>query len=179
MDAVLLILFFILAFLLFFGVPFGLAYFTYRFIKKKDFDKRFRLIALFPILFIGFILYRSFYPGESFFRDDFKEVTSFEFPDNGKFLFKTATFPDHFGDYTSTAITSVDEDFYRELPQKLLVLGFKDTTNSINPNEFHKFLSHVQSKQIDQMYTYEEPGKYFVVCFLSDKKSLLIQRVSW
>lgn len=180
MDSLIFILLLLLAFLLTVGIPSGIAYFIDRFIRKRNYNSRLRLFALTPIILLAFFIYRAFYPGEDFYEQDFKEVTGIEFPENGEFLYKTATFPDHFGDYTSTTIILVGQSFYQVLPQKLLLSGFKDETDSVYPNEFQKALSYANIEKIEQKFTFtEKGGKYFVVCFLSDKQSLLIQRISW
>ncbi|HEY3387109.1 MAG TPA: hypothetical protein VGK46_11405, partial [Saprospiraceae bacterium] len=95
-------------------------------IKKENYDKRLKLIALIPLLTFGYFIYTSFFPPDSFYKEDFKEITGIDFPENGEITYKSATYPDQFGDYGSTSIVKVDKEFYEELEEQLLIKGLKD-----------------------------------------------------
>ncbi|MCZ4410660.1 hypothetical protein O3Q51_17725 [Cryomorphaceae bacterium 1068] len=106
----------LVAFVLVIGIPIGLSYMIYRFIKKRDYDKRIRIIALTPMLILGYLIYTAIYPDEDFYRHDFQEVAGIELPEEVDFKYNTASFPDHFGDYTSVSIIHVGKEFYQTLP---------------------------------------------------------------
>ena len=125
----------ILAFLLLIGIPIGLSYLIYRFIKKRNYDKRLRLIALTPILIMTYLIYSALYPSEDFYRTDFTEVTGIELPEHIEFKYKSATYPDHFGDYTSISIINVGKDFYNNLPKTLTEKGLKENGQKIMKND--------------------------------------------
>lgn len=55
-------------------------------------------------------IYDAIYPSDDFYEDDFKETFQIEFPDSGKIISKSATFPDIHGDYTSMALFSVNKN---------------------------------------------------------------------
>ena len=91
----------ILAFILIIGIPIGISYFLYKYLNRKFPNKLYKYFAFTPILILIYSVLTAIYPNEDFYKTDFKEVTQIEFPLDSKFIFKTATFPDHFGDYTS------------------------------------------------------------------------------
>lgn len=178
MDTFLLSL--LLVFLLLIGIPLGLAYLIDWFIRKRDYDRRLRLLALIPIILLAYFGYTAIYPGEDFYKTDFKEVTGVEFPENGRFLYKTASFPDHFGDYTSVVIVQVGKDFYKILPNKLIDHRLRKTKTKVSSSEFEKALSYVEDEKIVKEYKLIEGGGVnYYVGFLSDKKTLIVKRHSW
>lgn len=102
----------------------ALAALTLGFIKKRNYHKRFRLLAFLPVLAAGYFIITPFYPDDNFYKKDFKEVTGLEFPEQGKILWKTASYPDHHGDYQSTFAARIPKDFFETLPVSLLSNGF-------------------------------------------------------
>ncbi len=170
----------ILAFFLLIGISIGLSYLIYRFIKKRNYDKRLRLIALTPILIMTYLIYSAIYPNEKFYREDFVEVTGIELPEEVEFKYKSATYPDHFGDYTSISIIKVDKDFYKNLPNTLTQNGQKETGQKFHTPEFDKALEHKDNLEIDKEFTKEEGGGvYYYVGFLTDYETIIVKRVSW
>ena len=170
----------ILAFLLIIGIPIGLSYLIYRFIKKRNYDKRLRLIALIPILLMTYLIYSALYPSEDFYRTDFTEVTGIELPEHVEFKYKSATYPDHFGDYTSISIINVGRDFYNNLPKALTEKGLKENGQKIGTTEFDKALEHTDNLEIESEFSMEEGGGvYYYVGFLTDNETIIVKRLSW
>lgn len=158
-------------------VPIGLSIGIYMFVKKRNYNKKIRLIALLPILIVGYFIFDAIYPSEEFYKEDFTEVTGLNFPESGKFIYKTATFPDQFGDYTSISIVTVDRKFY----DSLLAHLSKNNFNLIKEDNF--FTGDIHKKYNDRYvkktFSRELNGKIFTVGFLSDKESIIVERVSW
>ncbi len=176
MDFLLLIL----AFLLIIGIPIGLSCLIYRFIKRKNYDKRLKLIALTPILIITYLIYSALYPNEDFYRTDFTEVTGIELPEHAEFKYKSATYPDHFGDYTSISIINVGRDLYNNLPKTLTEKGLKENGQKLHTTEFAKALKHTDNLEIDSEFSMEDDGGvYYYVGFLTDNETLIVKRLSW
>ena len=175
-----LLLFIILAFLLIIGIPIGLCYLIYRFITKRNYDKRLRLIALIPILLMSYLIYSALFPSEYFYRIDFTEVTGIELPKHVEFKYKSATYPDHFGDYTSISIINVGKDFYKNLPKALTEKGLKEKGQKTYTTEFDKALEYTDNLEIKKEFTMEEGGGvYYYVGFLTDNETIIVKRLSW
>lgn len=175
-----LLIFFLIAIILAIGVPAGISYLIYRWIKKKGFDKRLRFLAFIPILVVGYFIYDAIYPSSEFYKTDFKEVTDMEFPENGKIKYKTASFSDHFGDYTSSFLVELDESDLEKLENHVKNGGFDEKENKMSSDE----LDYIERKKGRKAYSKQyvrqrENGKHYSVGFLDDNKSVIITRVSW
>lgn len=106
------------------GITVAISYGIFRFISRKNFDKRLRLLALIPLLIVGYFVYSAFYPTEEFYREDFQEATGMVFPVNAEIEYKWASYPDQFGDYSSISIVKADKAFYTQLLHKLPQQGY-------------------------------------------------------
>jgi hypothetical protein len=145
-----------------------------------EFDKLYKLLALIPLIIVGYFIYNAIYPDEDFYKTDFKEVTFMAFPQNGTILYKTASFPDQFGDYTSSFLAEFDEEYIKKLELNLNTKNFIRKENKMSSNE----LDYIEKRKGDIKYSVQyikdnEVGKYFSIGFLNDKKSVIITRVSW
>ena len=180
MDSVIFIGLIVLAVIIVVGVPIGLSFLILRIIKKRNYDKRLKLIALIPILIIGYFIYTAFFPTDSFYKEDFKEVTGIEFPENGEIMYKSATYPDQFGDYGSTSIVKVDKEFYERLEGQLKTKGLADDKEDSGPFDFGKVSKEIETKKIEKAFSMTaDGGIFYYVGFLSDKETLIVQRQSW
>lgn len=170
----------LLAFLLIIGIPIGLSYLTYRFIRTKNYDKRLRLIALTPILILAYLIYSAVYPSEDFYRTDFTEGTGIELPEQVEFKYKSATYPDHFGDYTSISIIKVGREFYNNLPVILTEKGFIENGQNTHSIVFNKVLEHTDCLEVERGFSRQEDGDvYYYVSFLTDNETIIVKRLSW
>jgi len=90
---------------------------------------------------------------------------------------KGATFPDHFGDYTSISIIKVDTKFCDSLSEYLSNEGFKEFTNQtiISDNT----LKNYNDGYVKKSYNIVLSGKEFTVDFLSDNETIIVERASW
>ena len=175
-----LTLVFIFVLILLIGIPVGLSYLIFKFIKRKGFDKRLSIVALTPILFVTYQVYTAIYPGEDFYRNDFQEVSGIELPQAVEFEFKTTSFPDHFGDYTSVSVIRVGKDFYQLLPDILNKKGLKEENTKIDSRRLSTALENLDDLKIEKEYFMEEgAGVYYYVGFLSDDETIIVNRLSW
>jgi hypothetical protein len=78
-------------------------------------------------LFVGYQIYLAFYPSDSFYKKEFKDITKTEFPKSGKILFKTASYPDIHGAYCSCAWIEVSRTDFEELLNEIRKSGRNDT----------------------------------------------------
>jgi len=171
---------FLIVIILFIVIPIGISYLIYNLIKKRGINKRYRILSILPILIFGYFIYEAIYPDSDFYKNDFKEVTQMEFPKSGKIIYKTASFPDNFGDYTSSFLVELDNDNIVKLQEKLLKNGFKKKENKMISKELEYIESRTKDKKYVDVYVKDnENDKLFSVGFLKDKKSVIITRVSW
>lgn len=148
--------------------------------KKKGINFKWRILALIPIIIVGYYLYDGFYPSSEFYKADFKEVTDMEFPESGIIKYKTATFPDHFGDYTSSFLVEFNPTDLEILEQKLKSGGFKQQENKMSSNALDYIERKKGRKNYSKQYIRQRKnGKHYSVGFLEDNKSVIITRVSW
>lgn len=170
----------LLVFTLILGIPIGLSYLIYRYIRKKGYHRRFRLIALIPVFILGCFIYISIFPPDNFYKEDFVEVTGMSFPENTTIGYKRATFPDHFGDYTSVFVVKIDSSLYFKLPNKLITRGFSEIFLDERSREFKKIRKSHGEFEITREFNYEEGGGVdYYVGFLNNKQSIIVQRISW
>ena len=173
----LLILLFIIILI---GIPIGISYLIYRWTKKREFDKKWRLLAFIPLIIAGYFFYTAICPDEDYYKNDFKEVTKMEFPKSGKILYKTASYPDQFGDYTSSFLAEFENDYLQKLEANLKKQGFVKEENKMSSEE----LDYIENRKGNRKYSAEynkevNGGKYYSVGFLNDNKTVVITRVSW
>lgn len=125
-------------------------------------------------------VYDAFYPSEDFYKVDFKEVTNMEFPESGKIKYKTASFPDHFGDYSSSILAEFEQNDLKKLEKHLKDGRLELTENKMSSND----LNYIERKMGQKSYLIHyfqqsKSGKLFSVGFLNDNKSVIITRISW
>lgn len=158
-------------------IPIGLSFGIYKFIKNRNYNKSYRWIALSPIVITSYFIYDTIYPGDGFYKDDFTEVTGLTLPNDSEIKFKSATFPDHFGDYTSISIIKVGGNFYDSLKSILVKREFQELKDQSIFSD--KILKIHTDGYVIKTFNIELAGKEFTVDFLSDKETIIVQRASW
>ncbi|MFN3403503.1 MAG: hypothetical protein ACK40G_05355 [Cytophagaceae bacterium] len=160
--------------------PILLSVIIYKWLKSKKYNKKIRVVSLIPIFVTAYFLYTAVYPTERFYREDFKEVTKTDLPQSAKFIYKSATLPDHFGDYSSVALIKTDSSFIKDLKINLLNLGFKYNFDKISSPELSEAMTKTgESYLIDELALEQDFGKYYYVGFFSDGESIVVNRTSW
>lgn len=170
--------FIVLIFLI--GIPIGISYLIYRWMKRREFNKWYRLLSIIPIIIVGYFIYEAMYPDVDFYKRDFKEITEMEFPKNGEIIFKSASFPDQFGDYASSSLVELGKDDIKKLEMNLKNKGFTKKENKMNT----EVLNYIENKKGARVYSAEyskeiNGGLYYSVGFLDDNKSVIVTRMSW
>lgn len=179
MDAFFLTFFALLIILLLIGMPALLSLLIYRYMKRKGYNAKYRAISIVPVLVLGYFIYGAVYPSEEFYRTDFKEVTGIELIENAEFDYKSASWPDHFGDYTSVSIIKVDTFFYEQLKTNLLEQGFDKNNHRGGHREMTLAYKKLKDEKISQEFSKHLLSKFYYVAFLSDQETILVQRTSW
>jgi hypothetical protein len=163
------------------GIILAITYGIFKITSRKGFDKRLRLLALIPFLIVGYFIYTAFYPTEEFYKEDFEQVTGAKFPENAVIEYKWASYPDHFGDYSSVSLVKADEAFYTRLLQVLPQQGFtKPGEKDIGLMEYNRIKNQIEDRKIEQQFSVSKRGGLvYYVGFLSDKETMIVQRTSW
>lgn len=171
---------FLLGILFILSIPIVLAYFLYKHIKRKFTNKALRCLAFIPLLLFGYFIWAAFYPGEDFYKIDFKEVTELDCPEKADFVYKYASFPDSFGDYTSVFLIQIDPTEYDRLLHHLPNAGFVTTNNDPRHVPQTQIALTKASSQISMEFINEtKEDKSFYVALFNDHKTVLVRRHSW
>lgn len=160
------------------GIPVLLSVLINKLLRARKVKPKWRLFSLTPIILVGYIIYGAFFPSEEFYKNDFKEVTGIDLVASAKFKFKTADFPDHFGDYMSVSIIELGPEYYIDLSEQLLQNNFTESSKRIGGIEMDKAKKKLKDLTIKTEYSRRDGGKFYYVAFLSDNKSVLVQRSS-
>lgn len=180
METVTSILMLLAGTILVFGVPIGVSYLIYRYIEKRNFDKRLRLLALIPLLVLGYAVYQGIFHPNSLYEEHFREVTSFDFPENGEFVYTEKwTSGTYSRGYITLSLVKVDKGFYRNLPRQLEQKGLSEMQKEMNLNELLlrkiKTIKTENNLEVEKEYSLEKGDKiYYYVGFLSDEESLIV-----
>ena len=178
MDGFVLIYIFLI--LIVIGLPLAASLFIIWLVKKANWNRKYKWLALAPPLIMAFLIFRAFFPGEDFYKDDFEEVTGLVLPEDSNVKYKYASFPDHFGDYTSISVIELDEEFYDELYNHLISNGFKENNSPIWNDGLEEAFELLNGEKNVKGYTGEyQGGLYFYVGFSNDNKTILVERASW
>lgn len=178
MDDLILTLLLLLIPILTVGAPVLLSVAINRFLKKREVKPIWRILSLTPILIVGYIIHGAYYPSEEFYKNDFKDVTGIDLIDSAKFKFKTAGFPDHHGDYMSVSLIQLDSETYKDLPEELLNNKLTENSNRLGGKEMDKAKKKLKNLTIEKEFSRSADGVFYYVAFLSDHKSILVQRSS-
>lgn len=166
--------------LLIIGMPIAITYLLYQYLNRKFPNKLYKYLAYIPTLFLIYSVWTAIYPNENFYEVDFKEVTQLEFPKNATFIYKSATFPDHFGDYTSVFMFETSEDAFAKVKAQLPKINFKEIQNDKWYSAEIKTALQKNELKIAHQYAYEiQGGKDYYVGLFDDNKTILIRRASW
>jgi len=178
MDEFILTLLLILVPILIIGIPILLTFWIYSILRKKTVNPKWRILAFIPIFIVGYFVYDAFYPSSEFYKEDFKEVTGIELPKNSEFEYKTAGYPDTHGDYSSVSIIEIGAEFYKKLQLDLPKNGLTENGQTIGCTEMDNAKQNMNGLKIEREFSKENEDKFYYVAFLSDKKTILVQRLS-
>jgi hypothetical protein len=142
-------------------------------------------IGLFTILIASYLTYTAFYPSDSFFEDEFESNTNIQFPKSGEVLVKGASYPDIHGDYSSSAIISVNENDFKLILKKIQKnKNFRhDTCKFAFCGEIRKKVKKFSVDNFTNLYakiaSYQQSEPEFFIAFDSKNKIISYERNSW
>ena len=186
MEILIVIVFFVLLILI--GVAGGLLYLLYLPIKKRLIKNgkltkyRSRQVNIAYIVVLGlFSIYQicdAFFPGWSFYEQEFKTVTLREIPKSATFIQKTSSYPDFRGDYCSSSQIRLSKEDYKKLLSELsLDRRFTKDADIINSPEFNKSLAEKSSEKIVHNFIRQikrEEDRYLFIGFYDDYETIFV-----
>ncbi|CEN43768.1 hypothetical protein CCAN2_1130005 [Capnocytophaga canimorsus] len=159
----------------------GITYFLYDYLSKKYPNKYYKYFCVHShsiIRGIGCTL--RYFLIVTFIKQIIKRFTQLNFPKEAKFIYKDATFPDHFGDYTSVFLFETTPEAFKELENQLSVLEFNQVQDSVflAANTIAPALNRT-NRNLTKQYVSGETDKRFYIGLFDDAKTILICRESW
>lgn len=131
------------------------------------------------LAFLSFEIYRALYPFEEFYVEEWCSNTDLPFPKSSNIIWKTATYPDQHGDYTSTAIIKLPALEFIKLKTAIhnsiiltsdsLYNGYKGIFNQYLPNE-------LQKKPPFKDYHFSSIKAFFKIGFNESNNTIVFQR---
>lgn len=94
-----------------------LKYFGNKILRRNDSKPYFVVSAV----IVSYNIYRSFYPGESFYLGQFKKITGLKNANNIEVVYGTAGYPWVHGDYCSAALLKTSKDNFQQLIDSLRI----------------------------------------------------------
>jgi len=124
------------------------------------------LIYIFAIsIIVAFYLsYTAVYPPNSFYYDEFEYVTNRKIPESAKIKFKSSSYPDFHGDYSSKSIIEISQPDYNKLLKELQ----NDKTIKESIENDSKVLKVFERRIIG------EEDRYLFIRFLKDRKTIVV-----
>lgn len=159
------------------AIPIAMGLLIDRLIRKKGYHQIFRILALIPILIFGYFIYDAIFPSESFYREEFERATNIDFPENTDIRFKSATFPDHHGDYSSVVCFRTTEANYNELFERIILRN--DTSYSEPSYQFKMEAEKMLPHTILTTVSYAIDHTFYDIGFLSDNRTIILYRFSY
>lgn len=176
-----MIVIFGLFFILITLIPIGLAYLVFRWLTKKGYNKIGFVILATVTIWTVYSAYTAFYPTDSFYKDEFKYNTGLDFPTSGDILAKDASYPDHHGDYSATALFKTDKNDFN----KILVVIQNDNKFQLDTIPFKTNLVNfdmtIKETNFTKCYTMNRQYRnlIFTISFNEKDNLIEIQRDSW
>lgn len=170
------------------GVGGGLLYLLYLPIKKrlikngkltKYRSRQINIAYVFVLgLFSVYQIFDAFFPGRSFYEQEFKTVTLREIPKSAEFIEKTSSYPDFHGDYCSSSQIKLSKEDYKNLltelsSDKRLI---KDG-EIIGSLEFDKSLGDKSSEKVVHNFIRQIDGEedhYLFIGFYDDSETVFV-----
>lgn len=151
----------------------------HKLIKNRSKTGWLSYIVFIPILPLAYYISAAIFPNDEFYKNDFKEVVNLEFPQRSKIGFKYASFPDHFGDYTSVFTVITQTLAYHQIKEQIKKSGFMPAKDNFYSPETQEALKSAETKLEEEFIKESEAGTSYYVGFGNDHKTIVIRRDSW
>jgi len=149
-------------------------YFLHLWLTKKGL--RYLSLVSISILLIWtfYSIYTAVYPTDSFYLNEFSEVTLRQPPTSAEVIRKEASYPDFHGDYCSVSLIKLSKHDYKNLLKELSEdKRMKKNQELTGSSVLDKAMGDIKTSQIITNFTRE--GKaYWYIGFLDDFQTILV-----
>jgi hypothetical protein len=125
---------------------------------------------------LSYGVYSMIYPPDSFYENEFRNVTGLDFPPSGAVVFGDRSFPDLHGDYGSVCVIDVDRGEFDRLRQ----LCGNDTSasfcGSTEWDAFEEYLGH--KPKYSAVHMNREGDMFTLWGILEDPQAVVVYRIS-
>jgi hypothetical protein len=167
---------FILAIVL--GIPIGISYFAYLWLKKKGYGRIGIFLPIGTIITVGYFIFTAFYPTESFYKDEFKEFVGLKLSNEAKIVAKKASYPDLHGDYCSAALIVLPTNEYNMILNYIKNDKNMNDSSEIGSDEYSYVFNKCSMKKFIYKISKKVKDTYFFIGFFDDNKTIVIHRSS-
>jgi hypothetical protein len=139
-----------------------------------------KIYILALLLFSIYKTYDAFFPSESFYKDEFENVTLREIPESAQFIFKKSSYPDFHGDYASSSQIKLSKEDYKKLLNELSSDSqFSKDGQIIGFEEFDYTLNNKDQNNILVSFTRPIKGEedcYLYIGFYNDNQTIFVNK---
>ncbi len=157
-------------------IPLGISYLIYRWLKKKHSWFGFKILVIIPAIIGIYIISHDIYISTTFsdkeYRDDFQLITGASFPNDGKYIYRDASFHNYSMQYNSAALIEFDNSSY--FKNILVEKGFSPSSQFVKSKELIKVEKKLNGINYEQILIKRiQDQQYFFAGFLNDGKSIV------
>lgn len=148
-------------------------------------SRKIKIAYIFIILFFAtWSTYDAFYPGDSFYKDEFINNTGIALPSSAIVKHKAASYPDFHGDYGANAVIVLSNNDYAALETGIRQNPAFVRDTSLLPlgtsEEYDRIAAHVDEQNITKTYAKTiENRSLFKVAFFNDRKTIVFEHSCW
>jgi hypothetical protein len=155
------------------------------FISQKKSNRRLKCILISSLsvlqLWIFYSIYIAFYPNESFYFEEYKNVVGKLAPKSAEIIDKSASYPDFQGSYNSVSLIRLSETDYRNLYQEINQSKDFEQAELIHTETLNEILD--SNKNIEEINWKErknldEGWQHHFIGFLNNQKAIIIYYIS-
>ncbi len=144
------------------------SYIGYRLCKKWNFLV---FLVLPALLYYFYSWFRAFYPEDAFYINHLERFTAIMFDDDIEVVSKYASFPDHFGDYSASAIFKVSPSDIVKLKSSI----FPDMFSERSPELGCGTYTDTVSSEIIKLFEAEKNGESICFGFDIEKNTMFFE----
>ncbi len=162
------------------AIPYYLLYLLHKWLTSKGYRNVGPVLIISFSIFLIYSIYTAFYPTDSFYLSEFKDVTLREAPRSAMIIKKDASYPDFHGDYCSASLIALSNEDYSSLLTELINderITEGKAGGIIGSNELHNVMGNLRTEQIIHNFTPSISGRenhYLYIGFFDDNKTIVI-----
>ena len=159
-----------------FGLPFGMAQYSYHLLKKKNVPLYWRWTAAVPAIAVLYILALLLLPDRHVYKLDYIEIIAYSPPKNATFFYGQADqYGKHPGDFSFGMHTSPQR--YKNILDLIQRRGFaKDSTTRI-PDTIRQYLQENKAHVLYKLSLTRYARFNYYADFLSDSSTIFMRKI--